>query len=515
MSKKYWKLLAFLILSIINIIFAQEKNPTVWPYGGMPDGSRFIKGLGGSNRFGKSDKIVPYRVPLNFKKAYFRSVHFNSHAYFENARFSKQAYFAGAKFDGLADFKHTKFDSLVNFEWAQFGKQAYFGSAIFGSQAKFEIVRFDGWAYFKGANFGKLADFRAVNFGALADFGSARFGRQVTFLYAKFGNQADFGYAEFNREASFNCAQFKDKIIFNSAIINNQISFMYAKFDSLAIADFSLAEIKDTLFIGNPNSNKLQKYNFLLANLIEKHKEVIKSDTVVIARGDTIYRPQKENNYPGAKIILYGPVVLKIQLEKFKFIELCNTLDYYLKKNIIMALKDSSFNEAKHSKERFELDYIFAKSTMYQEQSTRYELNKWYEFWKWFPTFIYYITMGLGYRPFRLVYWILFIIVYYAIKYFRRMPYEIDTYVKHQSNLDKSNISESISIFGTFLKCFYFSAMVFFTFRLKSDILAFFNPKDQRIIIFEWLLGFGVYIAFLTLSKAGSILHTLKSLFVG
>jgi hypothetical protein len=56
---------------------------------------------------------------------------------------------------------------------------------------------------------------------------------------------------------------------------------------------------------------------------------------------------------------------------------------------------------------------------------------------------------------------------------------------------------------------------VFFTFRLKREILIFFDAKEKRVIVFEWLLGFGGYVAFLLGSKSGSILHNLKELFVG
>ncbi len=57
--------------------------------------------------------------------------------------------------------------------------------------------------------------------------------------------------------------------------------------------------------------------------------------------------------------------------------------------------------------------------------------------------------------------------------------------------------------------------MVFFTFRLKKDILTFFESRSKYVIVTQWTLGFLVYLAFLTLSKSGSILQQLKTLFVG
>jgi len=521
MSRRYWQVILFFIAILMEIGFTQEqkRNPTTYPYGGVPDSSRF-------------DKNWMRRIPLNFTKANFDSARFDSQAYFRYAQFDSQAYFWGARFDSQPVFWGARFDSLADFRYARFNSIANFGDARFASLADFWRARFDNLADFWGARFDNLANFKDTRFNSLTDFRGTRF-----------DSLADFGFARFDSWTDFRFARFEDKINFNSAIINHRMNFRETIFNSVSEVDFSLAEIKDTLFVGIRNLSKLmrrgfkdlrtaiqlqklgfvdirtlsqlQKYDFMRANLLEEHKEIIKPDTVIhYGWEDTTYYPQKEFNHPGAKIILYGPVALKIQLEKFKFIKLDEGLDYYSKKDIISTLKDTCFSEEKQSKERFELDYIFEKSTMYQKESTNYDTYSVFHPVRWCQ-FIYNATMGLGYRPFRLIYWILFIIVYYAIKYLRRMPYEVDSYIKDSSNVDKSKISDTVSIFDTLLKCFYFSAMVFFTFRLKSDILAFFNPKDKRIIVTEWLLGFGVYVAFLTLSKAGSILHTLKSLFVG
>ena len=105
--------------------------------------------------------------------------------------------------------------------------------------------------------------------------------------------------------------------------------------------------------------------------------------------------------YPGAKIVLYGPVDLKIQLEKFKFLALYDKLDYYSKKDIISILKQVSFRGNEYQKERFELDYLFDKSTMYQKQSPNYKRYSVFNPICW-RQFLYNITMGLCYRPFRL-----------------------------------------------------------------------------------------------------------------
>lgn len=42
-------------------------------------------------------------------------------------------------------------------------------------------------------------------------------------------------------------------------------------------------------------------------------------------------------------------------------------MDYFTKKKIITYLKDNSFEGDKYKQEQFELDYIFARSTLYQK----------------------------------------------------------------------------------------------------------------------------------------------------
>ena len=82
----------------------------------------------------------------------------------------------------------------------------------------------------------------------------------------------------------------------------------------------------------------------------------------------------------------------------------------------------------------------------------------------------------------------------------------------HKSQLHDKMVDQLLS---TFMSCLYFSAMIFFTFRFKKDLLTFFSGREKYAIGLEWVLGFGVYLAFLLGAKSGSILHQLKTLFVG
>ncbi len=132
--------------------------------------------------------------------------------------------------------------------------------------------------------------------------------------------------------------------------------------------------------------------------------------------------------------------------------------------------------------------------------------------------------MGLGYRPFWLLYWVAAINVLFSVFYIVSMPKQVNRYGEANFGAAKlsrnrrgtKHIKNSRSHFlDTFINAFYFSFMLFFTFRLKGNLLTFFETREKGIVVFHWLLGFVVYISFLAFSKAGSVLHTLKSLFVG
>jgi len=422
MPIRWNKFLIVLFLLAVNVSFSQENNPTVYPYGGVPDSSRF--------------KDWMERIPLNFKKAYFRNAQFDSLADFRKAKFDSRADLDGAKFYGRADF-----------EKAQFHSQAGFALAKFDSLADFRVAQFHSWVYFVGTQFAGRADF----------------------LAAQFAGRADFTRANFDSRADFRGTQF----------------------DSLP--DFERAHIESEFFVG---SREGQKFDF----------------------NRSIFSKQ-------SKIILCELAEINIQTEKIKHIFLLDTLSYNLKRLIIENLKDKSFKE--NSKAQFELEYIFDKSTMYQEKRDEYIKNKWYQIWKypkWFLNTLYYITMGLGYRPFRLAWWVLGFIISFGIFYFFKMRDSINGYIlkkfemKESSGTKRKKAVDEVSTISrteSLMNCLYFSSMLLFSFRLKGEILTFFNLKEKRFIVGEYLLGLLIYIAFLTLAKSGSILHNLRSLFVG
>lgn len=271
-------------------------------------------------------------------------------------------------------------------------------------------------------------------------------------------------------------------------------------------ADFSGSNIMDNLYIGNNNFNKIPIFDFRLANFYPQFL--------------LNYKDSLQINIPGTSLILCGPVKLIMQIEKFKYLSFEDSLDYFTKKNIISILKENSYNGPEQSKERFELDYLLAKSTMYQNKTSTYNSNKWYDVpsWpRWFFNWLYYITLGMGYRPFRLIYWALLVISSFTVIYTSALSKRVNAFLSQdwrgKKPLENAKDGKFLQSFGNILNALYFSASIFFTFRLKKDILLFFNRREKLLISIEWILGFIIYFSFIAFSKKGSILHTLTSLF--
>lgn len=89
--------------------------------------------------------------------------------------------------------------------------------------------------------------------------------------------------------------------------------------------------------------------------------------------------------------------------------------------------------------------------------------------------------MGLGYQPFRLLWWILAAIIIYTLLFVKKIPDRINAYISRPDTnfTSKEKKKVNLSLWETLLNCAYFSVMMFFTFRLKRDILIFFDAKGK------------------------------------
>lgn len=544
-------------LSSVRIFPQTSENPTHWPYGGIKDEVRFKKGM--------------VRTPLNFSKAIFDSSVFEKHANFGFARFDSIAVFMNANFKRLANFNNSKFKSHAWFWGAIFDQLANFGSAHFYDNADFGSVHFKNYAYFRvacfdtfanfnstnfdslvifeGAIFKKLADFSNTNFNYITNFTAAVFDSVAEFGDAKFYNQTNFVRARFNKKSNFTTSKFHSIINLNKVKLNGVARFENSDFDSISIftkltfndkASFSFSRFKDitdfsgSKFNAEANFNKTEFTSSVNFSDVEfngptyfigtklknayfvkskfKNKFYIGSES--IPKFDLTRAIFSENS----KLILCDIVDLSIQIEKLIYLSFYDSLNYSIKKLIFDYLKNKSFKADKDL--QLEISYIFAKSTMFQNKNRElYSEMTWFNINRWIQYF-YELTMGLGYRPFRLIWFALTLVSSYALFYIFVMSDRVKEYINSENKkLKKGKINifknRFLNFSDNFITCFYFSSTIFFTLRLNRDILIFFNSKEKIIIMTEWITGFVLYIIFITFSKSGAIIQQLKSLFVG
>lgn len=469
-------ILLWVCISSITLSYSQERNPKYYPYGGEKESERYREWR-------------DIRIAL---------------------KFDNPADFTSTSFDVLANFRASHFNSTANFMLTNFNKYADFWGSRFAGTIDFTNSHFIELANFRHANFQNLARFENVNFLDQSDFSYAIFNKEAAFNNAKFHEYVSFKNALFNKNTTFQNAFIGKKIDFSSASFHDKLDFRGAWFDSLASVDFSSSVITNYIFLGINGSNNYQTYDFQRAKL---YPAFVAAKSATNSTDSSLFH----RSYPGAKIILFGPVHMNIQFEKLKFVELCDTLSYFDKKDIISFLKTNSF--ASNKSALFELDYMFEESTKYQKTSVIFSEYSFLHPVRWWKD-IYNFSMGLGYRPFRIVFLMAVIIIAYSIFYLVMIPGRINAYISQNFGRDNGSKSESVQeiklgLKETFINCLYFSAVTFFTFRLNGQYLVFFNRAEKNSVISNWLFGFLVYAAFLTLSKSGSILENLKDLFIG
>lgn len=370
----------------------------------------------------------------------------------------------------------TRKESWMVVDPLNFRMPANFNDAILASAA-----------YFGGSQLQNTIDFGGAIFASTASFNGSLFLTTIDFFRTKFDSTTYFRGAKFHKIANFIEARFHGTTDFYGATFGNWAYFVRDTLESINLLeveskeylDFENTNIKGTMRLG---SHKPFKIDLTLANLTE------------------------------AAVELYNIAQIKMPERKIEKLSLLDTLSYTAKENIIDNLKEKSFGGSKSA--AFELDYLLAKSTMYQNKTDVYEHQKWYYVWKWpkwtFAWF-YNATMGFGYRPFRIIWWALGVILLSALYYTIKMGKRINEYVT--ITFPSKRQKKSFSTFSTVVNCAYFSVMLFFTFRLKGDLLTFFDDKEKKFIIAEWLMGLAVYVAFLY--HTSSVLQNIRSLFIG
>lgn len=554
----------FILSLVANTVSAQPQNPTEYPYGGIPDSTRFDQ-LIMANSPVDFNQMVNYRNAKFHKLGDFINAYYHGKADYSLALFDAPADFNMARFFNLVDFIKVKFNhpakfekvyfelpanfsnseykNYVNFRFAEFKDQAGFFGIDFIAKADFMSNDFAGLAYFTSSVFNDIADFRQTSFHT-AEFFQTQFKGLTNFQNTKFDSLGKFSKAQFDtltifekstflNEADFSNAVFKGDVRFSNSALKSA-NFRSAQFNRQSIFDhvsFNEADFRDVTFPEQVDFNEAQFKNWVdfghatfKKGVDFRNTKLTNSNFNYANLGGTILLGDPSNPQfdfyqtvftEDARLVLCDLVDLQLPPKLFNHLFFLDSLSYSNKRFILDNLKKKSYASDKRS--QFELDYLFAKSTLFQDQFGD-EKGQWFHIWKWpglVGEFAYQLTMGLGYRPFRLVFWALMIVLFFAVLF----RYKFPDYINHFIDANYSTIELSLEPDQTkyqhpnFLNCLYFSAMVLFSLRLKGSLLTSFEKKQKRVIIFEWIVGWVILLSFLFLSKPGSIYFALSGFF--
>lgn len=235
-------ILFFLVSFSAQFSFAQNNNPTKWPYGGKIDVSRKKE---------RTNNSLNFKRHVNFYKAKFDSIanfsyaKFNSIADFRLATFLQNANFYKAKFARIADFELAVFYHDADFYKARFLQDADFYKAGFLQDTDFTYARFNSIANFYEAEFFNYADFTYAKFNSTVKFSVAKFDSIANFREAKFDSIANFRRTTFSKDAIFYKAEFLQYANFNKTKFLQYTNFYKAKFDSANFKDAIFSQVAD------------------------------------------------------------------------------------------------------------------------------------------------------------------------------------------------------------------------------------------------------------------------------
>jgi hypothetical protein len=400
-----------------------------------------------------------------------------------------------ASFDGAHFLDRTRFDHTI------FHEDAIFNEAIFEDNVYFHKSTFNKTARYFGTTFKQKTTFNNSKFKTPVFFHNVQFQDSCNFIDAHFDGPVNFYKTQFNSFSDFSYTWFKDSISFYFSEINGPFTLQNAVADNIL---FHGTIIRDKLYLGNNVRIQIPTVDLTKASFAQNidfdrqtHKKMVKS----------------------GKIVLVGPVHLALQSEKFKNLTLLKTLDYFSKKNIIETLKENSYSRKNQATERFELDYILARSIMYQEKTSAYSPYRPRHILKWLPAWLCSVTMGFGYRPFKLFWWAFGIVLIFMTIYAWKIPKRLEEFIalewKHKRTKEnKEQASKYSIVYDNLLTAFYFSNAIFFALRFNKDIFNYFDRREKVLISIEWLLGIIFYFIFFTQAKSGSILHRLWGMFI-
>ncbi len=217
-------------------------------------------------------------------------------------------------------------------------------------------------------------------------------------------------------------------------------------------------------------------------------------------------------------IVINGHVELSLQIEKFRFLALAPDLSYEWKRSIVDHLKRTSFSGDEKKDERFELDYLLARSVAFQKTFGSEHYSRWNPMY--WVNWLYGVTLGHGFRPFYLVYWWFGVAALFTVLYFLSfggtLCESVMEYVGREGDsTNQVRTGRWRSNLEAWSYCLWFSFSVLVAIRIKPRLLTAFDPQEKGLIYTEYLVGLALYAYFLFGSKAGSIGSTLLKLLTG
>lgn len=508
-----------------------------------------------------------------FDAAFFVDATFNSRASFGEAAFESAALFDRAVFSGPATFEGSTFSGAADFIDVEFGSGASFSPARFERRASFFTARFEGLADFDGATFEDAASFKSTRFEDGVTFRGVTFTGRVDFRGASIDSIGVFDGAAFEQGATFEGAALGGAVDFSSARywgatdFWDALDFRGARFGGDTVADFSRASVRDTIHIGSWDEGADHRFDFRRVNFLEGGREARPSDTTdvdypgaaVVLHGPADVQLQVEKFdflrlADGLSYFDKRDIVTYLKTHSFdsdgqevaRF-----ELDYLLARSTMHQGRTGTHEAYSWHDAQWWLNvgYYYLMGFGYRP----------FRIFLWAGVMV--LAFAVFYRlrmaddvhafvqnngedhaprtpsppapkpaPFQDTTWDItlgrFTIGRIAPRTSpngpssrqlpsRQLSSEQLSPMRPLSQPTASGNPDHASMLTPWIHCLYFSTMVVFTLRLNRKILTFFDAGQQRIIVTQWVAGFTLYVLFLTLAKSGSILHQLKTLFVG
>lgn len=318
----------------------------------------------------------------------FIDLNFRRSTNFSNRTFSGDVLFEAAKFYNDASFKSVKFLGLwTSFQLVRFKAMADFNNASFNTTALFFGATFNGEANFSSSEFFNIVDFEDSHFGGKTYFINTRFDNMVDFSKATFRDETFFFSANFQDYANFTNTQFHSSTIFDETTFCSSVSFDYSEFyDKISL---DKTTFNDTLSLQRVQFDKGVDFRYAQLESVE----VFFLDGMSYPEGQLFveWEKIKTKDQPKIQLFEFPP---KDNYKHFKRLEI-----------IYLQLRDNYLKQGN----TVSADQVMYELRFREEQLVNPGLK------------IYRITLGYGYKPFRLLFWgLLFIFIFYSfIWYFK------------------------------------------------------------------------------------------------